>query len=76
MLSSLLALLVALLLTLFTAEAEICQTKSYSLLDREDYSYLSCPRPGDPQHFTVCCPGSEVDRSVPAPVPHFSTDNL
>ena len=63
---SLYVLLVSLMITLSSTEAEICETKSYSaLLDQEDYSYLSCPTPTDPPHFTVCCPGSQVDRLVP-----------
>ena len=44
--------------------AELCQTKRYLLLDSEDVSYKSCPGPGDPDHFTQCCPGpSWTERS-------------
>jgi len=37
--------------------AELCQTKRYLLLDSQDIDYKSCPGPGDPAHFTQCCPG-------------------
>lgn len=42
-------------------EGDLCPTKTYSLLDTEDASYISCPQDKDPDHWSKCC-GPSWDR--------------
>ena len=71
-------LIMSALLALFSlAGAELCHTKRYLLLDSEDIDYKSCPGPGDPAHFTQCCPGpSWSDRSHYVPAVYYIMPGL
>jgi len=42
-------------ITFATSESKLCKTKSSSIFESEDTSFITCPGLGDPSYFTECC---------------------